>query len=300
MFRADERRGYPALDRAIATGVKPQKGPDVFARELPDIGLDCLGRPDAAGDDRTVEADDKVIAEIARHRPTVMPGHADHAVFRRQDFHGGILFTGEKIEDDIILTRLLEGEPEPRRPVRRSQLNGGLPGVEPDFVVARLGNLVGVVKGRNAVRFAHHELAAHGHQGEGAVLGNPGAGLMGLADAAEFMVLVLIVERVPLRLGVGRPGVHGKGQRDGGIGIAVGKGAGGIGALQRVGEMHQVEAGGARGEREGQTQANRLKGAHDDSITVPPECAGRRQAHPRVHAARDTVPDCPPGGKAIA
>jgi hypothetical protein len=92
---------------------------------------------------------------------------------------------------------------------------------------------------RRAVVFFQGQLSRDRHQGEDTIIGNPRAGLVRLANAANHVLPILIEKGIRLRLRVGRPRIHGKRHGDGRILIAMGKLAARIGSLQRVGEQHR-------------------------------------------------------------
>ena len=90
---------------------------------------------------------------------------------------------------------------------------------------------------------------------------------MGLTNAANFILIILVEKRVLLGLRVRCPSVHRERQGDGGILIAVGKRARGIGAHQRIYQRHGLNLSRQRkAGAEAAQDTNRVEKFHGEQI----------------------------------
>jgi len=107
---------------------------------------------------------------------------------------------------------LFEGESKAGAALGGRHLGYGVPGIQMDAVIARLGLFVFVAEFRGALIFVHDEFAGHGHEGKSGVVADPGTGLVGLANAAYTGLTVLIIEGILGGLSVWRQVFIGNGK----------------------------------------------------------------------------------------
>src|ERR1035437_1297540 len=123
-------------------------------------------------------------------------------------------------------------------------------------VISGLGGLVFVAEVGGAVVLLHGELSGDGHKGERGVIADPRAGLVGLADAADLRIMVLVIKGVARRACIRGPGIHRERQGNRRVLVPVRVAGVGIGALKRVNERDERGTGGA--------SASRAKEAKDE------------------------------------
>ncbi len=231
----DDATLHPTTPPALVSNFR--KAPTCLPSNRLTSGLHCLRRPHAASREGTVEYNHEVVAKPRRHTPVIEPAHPNDLLLGRNDLHGRP--ARERIQHHIRVSRLLEGEPETRTPLRRRHFRDRLPRVQAHAVIARLRRLVLVPEIGSPLIFLQRQLAGYRHQRKRCVIADPRAGLVGLPDAAGFRIVILVIEGVARRPRVGRPSIHRERQRNSGILVPVGIPGVGIRPLQRIGQGHR-------------------------------------------------------------
>ena len=188
--------------------------------------------------ERLVEDDDKVVAEVLGHASAVACGVAHDFVLFGD--YLDVRATVEGIHHHVCLVGFGEGEAEVGATFRGGDFGREVIFGQVDAVVVGHRLLCLVREPRGALVLVYLQSAGHGHEGELSVVINPGAGLVGLLEASDFVRGIGVRPSIAHLSGLGHPEVHAPGQGDGGIGVSVGKRYLGVGAHQGVDVVHRL------------------------------------------------------------
>ena len=191
---------------------------------------------DAVEVELLVELHDEVVAEVLRHTAAVARGVAGDGATVHIVLDGRTLVEG--IDDDagdafFRHARLREREAHDARPLRGSYLSPHVVVGQIYLIIiwTRLLGVVGEPRGTlllvvDQVGGRRRHLVELRHDGELAVVVDPGRGLVGLLEAPNLVLRVDILPAVAHLACLRHPEVHAPRHGDGGIGVARGEGEG--------------------------------------------------------------------------
>ena len=231
--RAEAHNGTRVEIPAFQQGVVEDKGLVASALAVtPPVGEEGVGGEGA------VELDDEVVPEVIGHTAAVAGGVADDPVLAGDELDVGTAV--ESVHDDVSAVGLREGEAEEGGALRGRQLGEDVVVCEVDFIVVGMRFLALVGEPAGAFVLVGFGGADKGHEGELPEVVYPGAGLVGLFEATDFVGVVGVLPAVAHFAGLGRPEVHSPRTGDDGVGVAGGKFEGGLRAHQGVDVLHVV------------------------------------------------------------
>jgi hypothetical protein len=183
-----------------------------------------------------VEFDDEVILEIGRHAAAVAGGVAHYFAFGGQQLHVRAFVQG--INDHVGAVGARKGEAETGGPLGGRNFGGHVVVGQVHAVVVGAGLLGFVRKPAGALVFLEAQFPGDGHEGKLAVVVHPRRRLVRLLEAANLVGAVLVGPAVAHFAGLRHPEVHAPGQGNGRVGVAVREGGLGVGAHERVHQVH--------------------------------------------------------------
>ena len=208
-----------------------------------------------AGSERSVRAHYEPVAETLRHAAMVVDGVANEGVLV------GHLYVPafEGVHHQVGLPFRI-GETESGRVGRGRELRRNVMVCQIDAVIIRCSLLCLVREPAGTGIFLKHRPGGDGHDGESAVVVDPGAGLVRLLETADVMGVVAVGPAVSVAAGLRGPemGAPRHGHRR--VGIAGGEFEGGERTAQRIHIVHGVQALCLRGLRAASPRQERHKG----------------------------------------
>ena len=166
---------------------------------------------------RRVADHHKVIPEVLCDSTMVVGGVAFYSVALLVNLDKPAL---ERVEDEVgdILLRI--GQPESRGSPGRGELSHDIMLGQIDFIIIWLDGLGLVGKPALAAFLIVHRACRDRHDREGAVVVDPGAGLVGLFKAADLCRGIGVRPSVPVHAGLRSPEMSTPREGDGGVGVA--------------------------------------------------------------------------------